>query len=112
MEQVFFNVPLSKLEPIFKRWIKEVYHETKTTEPKEQPEQLLTIQEAADFLNLSVATMYGKVHKRELPFMKRSKRLYFSRTELMEYLKAGRQKPFSEIDQEAEAYQYKKGGAK
>jgi len=23
-EQVFFNVPLSKLEPIFKRWIKEV----------------------------------------------------------------------------------------
>jgi len=23
MEQVFFNVPLSKLEPIFKRWMKE-----------------------------------------------------------------------------------------
>lgn len=26
-EQVFFNVPLSRLEPIFKRWVKEVQQE-------------------------------------------------------------------------------------
>jgi hypothetical protein len=27
IEQVFFNVPLSKLEPIFKRWVKEAQAE-------------------------------------------------------------------------------------
>lgn len=70
----------------------------------EQPEQLLTIQEAAQFLNLTVPTIYGKVSKGELPVMKRSKRLYFSRTELMEYLKEGRKKPNAEIEQEAETY--------
>lgn len=113
MEQVFFNVPLSKLEPIFKRWIKEAQTELQTTkiEPTEQPEQLLTVQETAQFLNLKVPTIYSKVSKGELPVMKRSKRLYFSSTELMEYLKEGRKKSNTEIEREAEAYlsNYKKG---
>lgn len=106
MEQVFFNVPLSKLEPIFKRWIKEAQTELQPTkvEPTEQPEQLLTIQEAAQFLNLTVPTIYSKVSKGELPVMKRSKRLYFSSTELMEYIKEGRKKSNAEIEQEAKAY--------
>ena len=30
MEQVFFNVPLSKLEPIFKRWMIEAQSEMKS----------------------------------------------------------------------------------
>ena len=34
-EQVFFNVPLSKLEPIFKRWIKEAQAESKPREALE-----------------------------------------------------------------------------
>ena len=70
----------------------------------EQPEQLLNVQEAAQFLNLTVPTIYSKVSKGELPVMKRSKRLYFSRTELLDYLKEGRKKSNAEIEQEAEAY--------
>jgi len=72
--------------------------------PLQPPEKLLTIQEAAEFLTLSVPTIYSKVSKGELPVMKRSKRLYFSRTELLQYLKAGRKKSNTEIEREAEAY--------
>lgn len=57
---------------------------------QDQTEQFLTIKEAAEFLNLTVSTLYSKCSRGELPFMKRSKRLYFSSVELMEYLKAGR----------------------
>lgn len=81
--------------------LKAVRNEQPTTD---QPEQLLTIQEAAEFLSLTVPTMYSKVSKGELPVMKRSKRLYFSRTELLEYLKDGRKKSNAEIEQEAKAY--------
>ena len=81
--------------------LKAVQNNNPTTE---QPEQLLTIQEAAKFLNLTVPTIYSKVSKRELPVMKRGKRLYFSSTELMEYLKEGRKKSNAEIEQEAKAY--------
>ena len=72
--------------------------------PTNQTEQLLTIQEAAEFLSLTVPTMYSKVSKGELPVMKRGKRLYFSRTELMEYIKEGRKKSNAEIEAEAKAY--------
>lgn len=85
-------------------------HIPKTVEPTDQSEKLLTIQEAAEFLSLTVPTMYSKVSKGELPVMKRSKRLYFSRTELLEYLKDGRKKSNAEIEQEAKAYLKKKGG--
>ena len=70
----------------------------------EKPERLLTVQEAAKFLSLTVPTIYSKVSRGELPAMKRGKRLYFSSTELMDYLKEGRKKSNAEIEQEAEAY--------
>jgi excisionase family DNA binding protein len=84
--------------------LKRLLIEKQEQPPTEQPDQLLTIHEAAEFLSLTVPTMYSKVSKGELPVMKRSKRLYFSRTELLEYLKEGRKKSNAEIEQEAKAY--------
>ncbi len=77
-------------------------HNQQKKEP--QLEQLFTVRETADFLNLTVPTIYSKVSKGELPFMKRSKRLYFSSIELMEYIKEGRKKTNAEIESEAEEY--------
>lgn len=77
----------------------------KQEEKQQEPqEQLLTVQQTADFLSLSKATIYSKVSRGELPVMKRGKRLYFSNTELMEYLKEGR--TMSNLDVEAEANKY------
>jgi excisionase family DNA binding protein len=70
----------------------------------EQSEQLLTVQQTAEFLSLSVPTIYGLIHKGELPVMKRSKRCYFSKIELIAYLKKGRKKTSSETASEAEQY--------
>jgi len=72
--------------------------------PKEEQDQLLTVQQAAEFLNLTVPTIYSKVSRLELPVMKRSKRLYFSRVELMDYLKAGHRKTNYEIEAAADNY--------
>lgn len=75
-----------------------------------QSDKLLSVKEAAEFLNLSVPTIYSKVSRNELPVMKRSKRLYFSRVELTEYLRKGRRKTLSEIEDEAEEYLINKKG--
>lgn len=110
-EQVLFSIPLRKLEPIFKSWLKEALQGLQvplTSTPNEPQDKLLTIQEAAEFLSLSVPTLYSKVSKSELPVMKRSKRLYFSQQELFSYLKEGRQKTNAEIEAEAEGYLTKK----
>lgn len=80
------------------------------SEPTTPPDTLLTIQQAAAFLSLSVPTLYTKVSKGELPVMKRGKRLYFSQGELLGYLKAGRRKCNADIEAEAASYFKKKGG--
>ena len=72
-------------------------------------EQLLTAEQAAEFLNLSLQTIYSKVSKGELPVMKQGKRLYFSNLELIDCLKKGKKKSYTEIEAEGDKYLSKKG---
>jgi excisionase family DNA binding protein len=56
----------------------------------------LSVEETAKFLDLTAPTIYSKVSKGELPVMKmkQGKRLYFSKQELLEYLKEGRKSAY------------------
>ena len=96
---IIIQLDSEQLSNLIQSSVRKVLKETppQTVEPTDQPEQFLTIQEAAEFLSLTVPTLYSKCSKNELPYMKRSKRLYFSRTELMEYIKKGRKKSNAEI---------------
>jgi excisionase family DNA binding protein len=78
--------------------------------PRPDPEEFLTVQEAALFLKISVPTIYTIIHEKRIPFMKRSKRCYFSKTDLINYLKQGRKKSFAEISEEAEKHIANKKG--
>lgn len=72
--------------------LKRLLIEKQDQTPPPPPEQLLTVHEAAKFLSLTAPTIYSKASRGELPVMKRGKRLYFSSTELLEYIKGGRKK--------------------
>ena len=85
---------------------------SKNVSSQPEPDRLLTVDQCAEFLNLSKPTIYGLISRREIPFMKRGKRCYFSKTELFDYLKEGRRKTAKEIKEEAEETLSKKGGVK
>ena len=70
-----------------------------SAKPDVKESDLLTINEAALFLNLSKNTLYNKVNKNELPYMKKGKRLYFSRAELITYIKSGKISSINEIQE-------------
>jgi excisionase family DNA binding protein len=74
------------------------------TNQSQEADELLPISEAAKFLNLSVPTLYGKVSRKDIPVNKQGKRLYFYKSELADWIKAGRKKTAAEIRQEAEQY--------
>ncbi len=76
----------------------------KSNEIPQEADELLTVQDTAKFLSLSVPTVYSLIHKGELPVMKRSKRCYFSKIELINYLKQGRKKTLAETASEADTY--------
>lgn len=63
-------------------------------------DEILSIKQASKLLNLAVATIYSKVSKNEIPVNKQGKRLYFYRSELMEWIKSGRNKTNEEIGNE------------
>lgn len=74
--------------------------------PTSQPEfdQLLTIKEAAEFLNLSVPTIYDYVRKGKIPSSKKARRLYFSKKDLIEWIKGGSKTTTAEITYRAERH--------
>jgi excisionase family DNA binding protein len=76
----------------------------KNSESIQEADQLLTIQQVSEMLSLSVPTIYGLVSRAEIPCMKKSKRLYFSKEELIAWIKVGRKKTTSEIEAEANAF--------
>lgn len=90
------NEKLSKIEQLL------IFNTSK--KEQENKDQLLTVEQAADFLSLSVPTIYSKISRGELPNYKRGKRVYFTRNSLMNHLKQGERKTFSEIEKEAENY--------
>ncbi len=82
-----------------------INHETKgQDELLEKSLKFLSVKQAANFLNLSVPTIYSKCSKGEIPYMKKGKRLYFSQTELTNYLKSGRVKTNDDINETVDNY--------
>lgn len=67
-------------------------------------EAVLSIDQAAEFLNLSKPTIYSKVSKNEIPFIKKSKRLYFIKEELFDYLNTGRNTTAKDVDNDVENF--------
>ena len=76
----------------------------KSNDNQQESEQLLTIKQTSNLLNLSVPTLYSKVQRAEIPVCKRGKRLYFSKLDLMEWIKQGKRKTKADIESEVETY--------
>lgn len=80
--------------------------------PHQDDDQLKTVQEASAMLHLSVTTLYGLCQKKQIPFCKKGKRLYFSKAELTSWIMEGRKKTVTEIKAEVEATTPKRRGIK
>jgi excisionase family DNA binding protein len=70
--------------------------EQKKSEPMEEMtsrERLLTIREAAQYLAVSVSTLYGWVWQRRIPFVKIGRALRFDLHDLAAFIEANKQTP-------------------
>lgn len=93
-------------------WIKQYLIQTESFQTsKQNPGKFLSVKEAADFLGLATQSVYGLVCRKQIPYMKQMKRLYFSRSELQSWVEAGRRKTHEEIIAETRPIHVKKGGS-
>ncbi len=75
--------------------------------------RFLSAEEAAEFLNLKLSTIYSKTSKNEIPYYRTGKKLMFDPKELEEWIRARRVKSSNEIMANAKqkiAELEKKGG--
>lgn len=88
----------TKVDKVFNLLTKE---QPKPSTPKER---ILTTVEAAKFLSITKATLYSYTSKGIIASCKRGKHLYFLESDLLQFVKDGRQKTVAEIEAKANAY--------
>jgi excisionase family DNA binding protein len=65
---------------------------------------ILDIDEASKLTKLAKATIYGLVNQNKIPYYKKSKRLYFLKSEILDWVIGGKQNSKSEIEIKANEY--------
>lgn len=95
-----FDEITTRLQRI-EKCLTEIQKSSSTNQVDPEEENPVNIIEAANILKLAVPTLYGLVHKRQIPFYRRGGRLYFFRSQLLEYIKSGRRATMDEIKQAA-----------
>ena len=94
MEQVLFSLPLERLEPIFKNWVKSAMQEI-DSEPAPGNKNRFYLSEAAKYTGLPVPTF--RLHQNRIGGTKIGKRWIFSKNELDKFIEQNRRKTLAEI---------------
>jgi excisionase family DNA binding protein len=98
---LFTPLRLDEMETLIERSCRKVINEHKNVDSVIDEDKFIGIKDAAKLLNLTVPSVYTMVHKRQIPFYKRRQKLYFKRSELLEWINAGRRKTVSEVEADA-----------
>jgi len=104
MEGIIITINKETLSDMIQCAVKAALAEFKKTASLQQEphDDLLPAEEAAAFLDIKLSTLYYKTHHREIPFMKRGKKIYCSRKELLQWMGQGRQYTRSESNNMAD----------
>jgi excisionase family DNA binding protein len=107
MSKIIVLTPL-ELEALIQKTITEtiemVYHDFISKHEVATQKEIMTIEEASEFLNLAKPTIYTKTSRGEIPYFKIGKKLCFKRSVLLEWIDKSRIKTNDELQEEAKAY--------
>lgn len=70
-------------------------------------DDFMNIEQAASFVGLSKATVYGLTHERKIPHFKVGKRLYFKKSDVVDWITSTKVKTKQEVNKLADEYIFK-----
>ena len=71
---------------------------------KEVTEEIMTVEQLSDYLTIARQTIYEKCSKKEIPYFKAGKRLYFKKSVINDWINSGRRYTTDELMQQAEEW--------
>lgn len=107
---VIIQLTVPELQGLFRKEIEDYFSKDANRSTSENKEdQWFNLDEYCEYNpnKPKRSTVYGQVAEQKIPHHKRGKRIYFLKSEIDDWLKAGRKKTTEEI--KAEAAQYVKG---
>jgi hypothetical protein len=107
-------IRLNELEILIQNSVRKVLSESQKTTQQPEADCWFDLTELCNYLPDKPVkpTVYGWVHKAAIPCNKKGKKLFFLKSEIDNWLKAGRKKTTTEIAAEADTYLRKNKGAK
>ena len=73
-------------------------------EPQPEIETPIQLDGVVPIVDLTKPTLYGYVQRNEIPYHKKGNRLYFFKSEIIDWIKEGKQKTLKELEADADAY--------
>ena len=73
-------------------------------EPKPEIETPIQLDKVVPITSLTKPTLYGYVQRNEIPYHKKGNRLYFFKSEIIDWIKTGKQKTLKELEADADTY--------
>ena len=92
MENVIVTTP-DQLKGIVKTALSDYFERNPIQQQSSDDDDLLTIQQASELVNLAPSTLYSKTSTGTIPFTKRGKKLYFRKSDLIRWIETGNIQP-------------------
>lgn len=70
----------------------------------DEKEDLLSFDQMCEFLGIAKSTGYQRIGRGEIPHFKKGRRLYFRKSELVDWIESGRRKTKDDLDALAEKH--------
>lgn len=100
---ILTQISLDEIRQMFREEIS-VFLSNIPTDTSSPSKDLLSVEEASIYLNLAHSTIYRLVQHREIPYMKRGRRLYFSKDELRQWVEEGKKPTVEALKAAAQAH--------
>ncbi|MHB9147433.1 MAG: helix-turn-helix domain-containing protein [Candidatus Amoebophilus sp.] len=101
---ILTQISLEEMRRMFREEISVFLSNIPTNTSSNSSKDLLSLEEASIYLDLAHSTLYRLVHNREIPYMKRNRRLYFSKDELRQWVEEGRKSTGADLKAAAQAH--------
>ena len=106
MEGIIITIEKDELENIVYRAVETALAQAglvrEQNHPEDVDELIMKSPELCKYLKMKISTLYQLTHKREIPFSKKGKTMYFKKDEIDTWIADGRQETIKEQNQSRE----------
>ncbi len=104
MNQQFFMLTEEAISKLAEQITANINKQLQPTTSTVLEDEFLNIDELSKLIGLTKPTIYGHVHRKTIPFIKKGKMLRFSKQDILNWLQAGKSQSASNLEAKVNDY--------